>query len=92
MPDAKAICALAAIMLAPIAVAAQENKVPCPNQMPCKVIVVTEDEEKTLTGQGMIFDAAEWANKMNFSSLVAAWKQKIATSPQGEVKKIEEKK
>lgn len=65
----------------------QPVPVECPPQAAsCKIVVITPEEENTLTAPNMLFDAAVYANRMNFSHLVEAWKQKLATSPPGTVK------
>lgn len=58
----------------------------------CKVVVMTADEINTLTGAGLIFDSAEWANRANLSAAIAAWRQKITSAPNGNVKPPEPKK
>lgn len=55
----------------------------------CIVVTMTPDEVKTLTAPGGVFDQAEWANRSGMAGVVSAWKQKLATSPAGEVKKDE---
>ena len=58
----------------------------CPAGAPsCKVVIITPQELPSLTGPGMIFDAAEFANRFQLSGLVAAWKLKLANSPDGVV-------
>ena len=60
----------------------------CPPGVPsCKIVSMSPDEVQSLTGPGLIFDSAEWANRANLSAAVAAWKQKIASSPAGTVAK-----
>ena len=58
-----------------------------PGVASCKVVVITPQELQTLEGPNAIFDAAEFANKMGLSGLIAQWKQKIAASPDGKVVK-----
>lgn len=58
----------------------------------CKIVVITESELKSLTGPGMVFDSATWANRANLQPVVDAWKQKIADSPNGIVMPAPEKK
>ena len=53
----------------------------------CKVVVISPQELQTLEGPNAIFDAAEFANKMGLSALIAQWKAKIAASPDGKVVK-----
>ena len=62
----------------------------CPPGAPsCKVVIMTPQEEQTLIAPNGIFDNAEWANRSGLAGIVAAWKQKLATSPAGTVKKPE---
>ena len=58
-----------------------------PGAVSCKVVVITPQELQTLEGPNAIFDAAEFANKMGLSNLIAQWKAKIAASPDGKVVK-----
>ena len=58
-----------------------------PGAKSCKVVVMTDQEIATLEGPNAVFDAAEFANKMGLSGLIAQWKQKIAASPDGKVVK-----
>ena len=72
-----------AIVLVMSALARAED---CPKgQGACKVVTVTQAELQTLTGPNAIFDAAAFANKMGLGSVIEAWKQKIASSPDGRV-------
>jgi hypothetical protein len=52
----------------------------------CKIVTITQSEMQSLTGPGMIFDSAAWANRANLQGVVDAWKAKIAASPDGTVK------
>lgn len=64
------------------------GEIPCPvPATSCKVVVMTSDEIQTLVGPGLILDSAQWANRANLSDAIAAWKQKIANSPNGVVAK-----
>ena len=60
-----------------------------PGVASCKVVVITPQELQTLEGPNAIFDAAEFANKMGLSAVIAAWKQKISTAPNGTVKPLD---
>lgn len=56
----------------------------CPPGAPsCKVVIMTPQEEQTLTGQNGVFDQAVWASRSTMQTLVDAWKQKLAQSPNG---------
>lgn len=69
---------------------AQEAPGDCPKgQGPCRIVTMTEQEIQSLTGNGLIFESAVWANRANLTAVVEAWKQKIANSPQGRVVAIE---
>lgn len=72
-----------ALMLALHAASAEDCP---PGGGACKVVVITQSELQSLTGPGMVFDSAAWANRANLQGVVDAWKQKIATSPDGVVK------
>lgn len=57
----------------------------CPPGIPkCKVLVLTPDMEQALTGQNMILDNAEWANRVGLSNAVAFFRKAIAEAPAGE--------
>lgn len=59
---------------------------PCPIAgKPCKIVVMTPEEEKTLTDPDMLMDHAIWANRVKFDSLVAAWRQKLQQAPAGKI-------
>ena len=49
---------------------------------------MTDQEIATLEGQNAIFDAAEFANKMGLGAVIAAWKNKIASAPDGHVSPV----
>ena len=84
----------AAFMLVVNGVSRADNvAIECPAGAPsCKVVIMTPDEINTLTGAGLIFDSSEWANRANLSAAIAAWRNKIASAPNGNVKKDEPKK
>lgn len=63
-----------------------------PNSGGCKIVVMTPQEVQSLEGPGLIFDSAVWANRANLQGIVDAWKQKIASSPDGAVKPVPEAK
>ena len=68
------------------------GEIPCPvPSTSCKIVVMTDQEIKTLTDPGLIFDSAEWANRANLSAAITAWRQKIANSPAGGVAKPADK-
>jgi len=84
----------AAFMLVMNGVSRADNvAIECPAGAPsCKLVIMTPDEINTLAGAGLIFDSAEWANRANLSAAIAAWRQKINSAPNGNVKKDEPKK
>lgn len=64
------------------------GEIPCPAPATsCKIVVMTDQEIKSLTDPGLIFDSAEWANRANLSAAIGAWKQKISNAPNGVVAK-----
>ena len=79
------------IVMVMSALARAEDKVPIecpPGAKSCKVVVMTDQEIATLEGQNAIFDAAEFANKMGLGAVIAAWKNKIASAPDGHVSPV----
>ena len=72
--------------------AARADYVCPPPATSCKVVIVTPQELQSLEGPGMIFDSAVFANRMQLTGLVEAWKQKIEASPAGVVKPAESPK
>lgn len=81
----------AAFMLVMNGVSRADNvPIECPAGAPsCKLVVMTPDEINTLTGAGLIFDSALWANRANLSAALDAWRNKLANAPNGNVKKDE---
>lgn len=77
-----ALLALGAATLA----SAQE----CPPGVPtCKIVVISPQEEQTLTAPNGILAVAEWGNRAGLADIVSAWRQKLATAPAGTVHKPE---
>ena len=73
-----------ALVLAMFAVAYAND---CPvGAKSCKIVTITDIEEKTLTDPGQIFDQATWANRSGMIGLADAWRKKISESPSGIVK------
>lgn len=88
---AAAIGAFAIVMVMSALARAEDKKLPieCPlGAKSCKVVIMTDQEIATLEGQNAIFDAAEFANKMGLGAVIAAWKNKIATAPDGHVSPV----
>lgn len=57
----------------------------CQTKDPCRVITLTPDEEKALTGQNMIFDTAVAGRQIDMSGFVIYFRNKISTAPMGDV-------
>lgn len=67
------------------------HAVECPAGAPsCKVLTLTPDEERVLTGPNGILDTAAQARQLDLANLVSYFRQKLSTAPAGEVKKAEE--
>ena len=62
--------------------AAKPEQVQCPTPQPCKIVIISADEEQTLLGQNMIFEMAEWAMRP-LGPTIQAWRRKIESSPAG---------
>jgi len=74
-------------------VASAQAQTECPHgAASCKIVIITPEEEGMLAGPEGIFDHAVWANRVKFGGLIDAWRQKLAASPQGQVKPAQEKK
>lgn len=54
----------------------------CPTPQPCKIVIISADEEQTLIGQNMIFEMAEWAMRP-LGPTVQAWRRKLEAAPAG---------
>jgi hypothetical protein len=79
-------------LIAALAIQAARAEDCPPNSGGCKVVVMTPQEVQSLEGPGLIFDSAIWANRANLQGAIDAWKQKIASSPDGIVKPAPEAK
>lgn len=64
---------------------------PTPGE-PCKVLVITPQEEKMLIGQGGIMDTAAAGKMIELGSVATYFKGKIASAPMGEMKPKDESK
>ena len=51
----------------------------------CKVVILTPEEENTLTAPNGIFDTAVWANRAAFTDMTRAWREKLSAAPAGKV-------
>jgi hypothetical protein len=77
----------AVLALAPTLARADEAKLPCPTPgEKCKVLFLTEAEERLLTGQNGILDTAAQARSLDLGQFAVYFKQKLATSAAGEVR------
>ena len=58
----------------------------CPNPAPCKILQLSAEEERVLTGQNGILDSAAAARMLDLAPAVAYFKTKITSAPAGDVK------
>ena len=61
---------------------------PTPGE-PCKVVVLSPQEERALTAPNGILDTAAQGRNLELGGPVVYFKQKIAAAPAGEVKPVE---
>ena len=61
---------------------------PTPGE-PCKVVILSPQEEKALTGQNGVLDTAAQGRLIELSGVAVYFKQKILTAPAGDMKPIE---
>ena len=62
----------------------------CPSGVPsCKILILTPDEEKSLTAPQGILSTAAQARALDLGSTVQYFFLKIQNAPKGEVKKTE---
>jgi hypothetical protein len=59
----------------------------CPTPAPCKVLVLTVEEEKALVGSNMVFDTAAQGRQIELSGLAFYFRDKIARAPAGDAPK-----
>lgn len=65
----------------------------CPNPgQPCKVLVLTPDEEQLLIKQGGILDSAAAGRYIDLGNVAAYFRMKLMQAPAGEVKPVEQPK
>lgn len=57
----------------------------CPNQKPCKIIMLNEEEEKALLGQNMVLDTAMQGRAIDLGGVVTYFRNKLSTAPMGDV-------
>jgi hypothetical protein len=58
---------------------------PCPDNQPCKILVLNAQEERILTGQNGVLDTAAQARSLDLGQFVVYLKGKIASAPAGTV-------
>lgn len=61
----------------------------CPDNQPCKIIYLNQQEERLLTGQNGILDTAAQGRALDLGQFAVYLKQKIAGAPAGEIKAAE---
>lgn len=84
---------LFAVSLAPAQQIASPVDIPCQNDEPCKVIVLSQSEIDIMIGQGGILATAAQARNLDLGQYVSFFRQKIALSPAGKnAPKPDEKK
>jgi hypothetical protein len=80
-------CVIAWVMIM-LAVRAHATECPTPGEK-CKVIFLTEQEEKMLMGQNGILDTAAQARALDLGQFAVYLKTRINGAAQGEVKEVE---
>lgn len=64
------------------------GKIQCPDPgVKCKVLFLTEQEERILTGQNGILDTAAQGRSLDLGQFAVYFKQKISSAPSGEPQK-----
>lgn len=59
------------------------SAIPCPNDEPCKVVVITRTEEEILIAERGIFATAAQARNLDLGQYVSYFRQKLAVAPAG---------
>jgi hypothetical protein len=77
-------CAIFWIVLCMTVVHADELHVPCPTTEPCKIVVLSQGEEKLLMQPNGILDTAAQARALDLGQFAVYLKTRIANSPAGE--------
>ena len=62
-------------------------KYPCPTAEPCKILTLTQQEERLLTGQNGILDTAAQGRALELGGIAVYLKTRIASAPAGEPQK-----
>lgn len=55
----------------------------CPSPQPCRILILTQDEERALTGERMILDTAEQGRPLDLGGIVRYFREKIKNAPAG---------
>lgn len=71
-----------------IAYAFADPRTECPDANPCKVVLITAQEEKILLDDRGILATAAQARSLDLGGLVTYFQQKIAKAPAGEQKEV----
>ena len=61
----------------------------CPTPAPCKVITLTQEEEKALVGPNMVFDTAVQGRQLDMFGIITYLRQKLAAAPAGDAPRAE---
>ena len=83
----------ALIFLGTCALRAQEATttlhVPCPTSEPCRILILTPQEEKALVTANGVLDTAAQGRALELGQFVVYLKQRITSSPFGEPHQVE---
>ena len=69
--------------------AATTVHVPCPTSEPCRILILTPQEEKALVTANGVLDTAAQGRALELGQFVVYLKQRIASSPFGEPHQVE---
>lgn len=67
------------------------GKLPCPSPEPCKVVILSQSEERILMQPNGILDTAAQARALDLGQFAVYLKTKISAAPAGESLKVPEK-
>lgn len=65
---------------------ADTASIPCPDNKPCKVVTIDDQEMKILAGQNGILQTAAQARSLDLGQFVIYFQNKLQNAPAGEVK------
>ena len=68
------------------ALADEAPKVTCPTQEPCRILILTPQEEKALTGPNGVLDTAAQGRALELGQFAVYLKTRISASPMGDPK------